>query len=145
MTLVWSTIKGGSSELAMAPLGRPDPVLQIGQALGGAAVLGEGARQAPQLAIVPGQVPRQGATFGLEFLGARLGLDPRLFDRLGQDGRVLSDAADLVDDEALDLRGRDRFRRAGVPAAFLRIAADVVPVTAGAVLQRVRRDHRAAT
>jgi hypothetical protein len=58
--------------------------------------------------------------------------------------RVLAGVANLVDDEALDLAGRDRPGRAGVPAALLGADAGVVPVAPRLVLAGVRRRHGAA-
>src|SRR5712692_3705599 len=64
---------------------------------------------------------------------------------LAQPGRILAQAPDLLDNEALDLGGRKRLRRARVPAPLLGLGTDVVAIAWTAVLARIGRRHGTAT
>lgn len=78
------------------------------------------------LGLLPGVLALPAA--GVLFVAWLLGLGEHLAEQV----LVLADALDLLHDELLDLPGRDRLRRTGVPAPFLRRGADVVAVAPGA-------------
>ena len=106
--------------LAEAPLGHLHSVVEIGETGRVGSV--------SQSSVVAIQFTLDDSPLFDQPLDALLGLALRLLERLSYEAWVAADAADLVDDEPLDLAGRHRLRRAGVPAPLLRLRAHVVPI-----------------
>ena len=65
-----------------------------------------------------------------------------LLDGFPNEVRITADLANLINDEPLDLSGRDRWGRAIVPTPFLCVAADVIAVPLVPAFCRVCWYHR---
>jgi len=110
-------------------LRRPNPLLEVRHLVGDPYPRAQLARQVPEFPVVAPEFPVQGLLFRLQLLDALAPKLAGLLQGLPKKGGIPADAPDLVHHELLDLLGRDRLGRAGVPAPPLGVEADVIPVS----------------
>ena len=123
-----------------------DPLLNIRELGRRQAIIAPCARaldQFLQVAVMAREFAFQSALFGRQFLGTVGRLPLRLADRFRDEQWVTADAFDLFHHEPFDFAGRNRARRAGMPAALLGRGANVIPIVLRPTLRRMGRRHRA--